>query len=319
MKRSHFGERPKMGVVESGGRIFSGRFRSVRVMKRGLGIETLLGVDLVHGGEVVIKTASAVSVSLSVRLRLEHEAQVLRQLRTASLDQSCRRAFKGKPSIPPLIQVGQEDDLFYLVMPYIPGVTLRERLERGALSVRDAVTVGRSVLTALEEAHGCGVLHRDVKPSNIIVDEGGPLKRASLIDFGLSRSERLEPMLRDVPVGTVRYISPEQAGMLDREVDARSDLYSLGVVLYESLSGRPPFEAGEVGELLRQHLTVEPPKLPGEGIPRALEELIGHLLRKDPRDRYQSAGGVLADLEEIVRALERGVAEPVVVIGRHDR
>jgi signal transduction histidine kinase/tetratricopeptide (TPR) repeat protein len=158
-----------------------------------------------------------------------------------------------------------------------------------------------------------------VKPSNIIV-EGQPLERATLVDFGLARSERLDPSLRDLPVGTARYLSPEQAGLLNRAVEATSDLYSAGIVLFEALAGRPAFDGSSVGEVLRQHLAARP-KLRSSGVevPRALEKLVGRLLQTDPADRYQSAESALADLRALDEALAQGEAEPELVTGAHDQ
>src|SRR5262249_15596377 len=120
--------------------------------------------------------------------------------------------------------------------------------------------------------------------------------------------------------GTVLYMSPEQAGLLDAEVDERSDLYSTGVLLFECLSGEPPFSGTTITDMLWQHLTASPPELwrLRPGVPRVLDDVVRRLLRKDPRDRYQSAAGVLADLEQIADALARGVDEPSVVIGLQD-
>jgi hypothetical protein len=286
--------------------LFGRRYRVIRRLKKAEEIETLLAADLEQEGLVVIKATPNDSYSPAARIRLEHEAVVLRELRSEWFA--------------PLVDFGQEAGLLYLVMPYLPGHTLEERLRQGPLTLPDALTVGLCLLKALREAHTHGVLHRDLKPANILVNEGA-LRKATIIDFGLARSQRLDASLRDQAVGTARYVSPEQAGLLAHEVDERSDLYAAGVVLFECLAGRPPFEATEVGELLRQHLTARPPELRGLGIsvPRALDEVVQRLLRKDPSDRYQSAEGALEDLEYIAEATGRGVAEPVLVVGRHDR
>jgi PAS domain S-box-containing protein len=317
---------PCAGAEEPGAeRLFHARYRVVRPLKTSQGIETLLAHDELTGEQVVIKAVCGESFSLAVRMRLEHEAQVLRQIRS--------------PWCAPLLHLGREDDRLYLVLPFLPGVTLEQRLRRGPLSVADTLTVGRSLLGALGDAHEYGVLHRDLKPANIIVDcgpacstapgqlhttrpgEDGPLERATLIDFGLARSACLDASIRDQPVGTARYMSPEQAGLLDQGVDERSDLYAAGVVLFECLAGRPPFTGASVGEVLRQHLTVPAPQLRalGVAVPRALDEVIQRLLRKDPRDRYQSAAAAAADLEAIARALAQGEEEPALVVGLHDR
>jgi two-component system sensor kinase len=297
-------DRPPAGEQ---GRLFDSRFRVLRSLKQAHGVETFLGKDLVRQDHVIIKVASGGSFSAGVQMRLEHEAQVLRQMRS--------------PWVAPLLHLGREGELLYLVMPFLPGQTLEARMAAGPLSVADTLTVGRCLLAGLREAHSQGVLHRDLKPANVIVDDGEPLQQAALIDFGLARSAQLDGSIRDQPVGTARYVSPEQAGLLDHNVDERSDLYSVGALLFECLAGRPPFTGETVGEVLRQHLTIRPAELRSLGVrmPRALDEVIQRLLRKDPRDRYHSAEAVLADLNAIATALERGVAEPTLVVGLHDR
>ena len=288
-------------------RLLGGRVHLLRLLKHGGGIETFLGRDTSGGELVVLKVADGKALSSSAHLRLEHEAGVLRRVRN--------------PWLAPLIDFGRDREQLYLVMPYVPGLTLEQRLARGRLSVREALTVGCCLMSALQEVHDLGVIHRDLKPANLIVDEGTPLERATLIDFGLSWSTRLDSSLRDQPVGTVRYVSPEQAGVLGLEADERADLYSAGVVLFECLAGHPPFTGETVGEVLRQHVTARPPELRSLGlaVPRALDEVVQRLLRKDPRDRYQSAAAVLADLNAITGALDRGEPEPLLVIGLHDR
>jgi two-component system sensor kinase len=290
---------------------FVGRYRIERLLKQGHGVETLLGADE-DGQAVVIKTAARDSLSTGAQMRLEHEAGALRRIQS--------------PFIAPLLDLDRQEDLLYLVMPLIKGSTLEQRLKRGPLGLRDTLSLGRCLMTALREVHDQGVLHRDLKPANIIIDEsdgaaGNGAARATLIDFGLARSARLDASIRDQPVGTARYMSPEQAGLLDQDPDERSDLYSAGVVLFECLAGRPPFLGQNVGEMLRQHLTVPAPELRSCGIavPRALDEVIQRLLRKDPRDRYQTADAVLADLGQIAAALDKGMTDPPLVVGLRDR
>ena len=182
--------------------------------------------DLTHDTTVVIKTAAAASFSASVRMRLEHEAHVLSQVKNGLFA--------------PLLDFGSEGDQVYLVMPFIPGITLQARLRQGPLSVMEAITLGRALLTALSAAHAHDVLHRDVKPANVIVNEGTPLREATLIDFGLARTANLDASIRDQWVGTAQYLSPEGAGLLDQEVTACSDLYSAGIVLFECLCRSAP-------------------------------------------------------------------------------
>ena len=126
-----------------------------------------------------------------------------------------------------------------MALPWVPGITLAERLSRQPLILRDTVRLGGWLMRGLGHAHGQGILHGDLKPSNIIVNEDPELRRATLIDFGLSRSNRIQSSIRDLPLATVRYLSPEQAGLIDGEISERSDLYSAGAVLFECLAGRP--------------------------------------------------------------------------------
>jgi len=287
------------------GRRLGNRFELVQRLKTGRGISTWTGSDLRTGERVVVKVTSAVALAPAARHRLEHEATVLARL--------------DSPGVVPVRHLGTTGDLLYLVTPWLEGESLEERLSVGPLTVPEALTLGRCVLTALVSAHREGVLHRDVKPSNVMVS-GEPLAHAILLDFGLSRSERLDPSLRDLPVGTARYLSPEQAGLLNRPVEASSDLYSVGIVLFEALSGRPAFDGTSVGEVLRQHLAARPRlRVVGVEVPRALEELIARLLQTDPQDRYQSAESALADLRDLEDAMAHGQAEPELITGAHDQ
>ncbi|WP_235217020.1 protein kinase domain-containing protein [Archangium violaceum] len=274
-------------------------------IKQGRGITTWLGVDLHTGARLVIKTTSALSLVSTARQRLEHEAGVLRSLHS--------------PYLVPVLHFGTGGDLLFLVTPFVAGASLQERLASGTLSVPEALIVGQCVLAALAETHAHGILHRDVKPSNIIVEGRPTLTRATLVDFGLARSERLDPSLRDLPVGTARYLSPEQAGLLNRPVEATSDLYAVGTVLFEALAGHPAFDGASVGEVLRQHLTSRPRlRTTGVEVPRALEEVVSRLLQTDPQDRYQSAESAREDLRAIEAALARGEQDPELVAGAHD-
>ena len=287
--------------------VLAGRYQVLRVLRVQDRAETLLASDLDRDALVVIKTGPASALSASVWMRLEHEAQVLSQIQVEAA--------------PPLLDFGSEGDRFYLVMPFVSGVTLEVRLRQGALSVLDTLTLGQSLLRALDAAHIHGVLHRNVRPANLMVAEGTPLGEATLVDFCFARQVPADSGLRDHWVGAAQYLSPEAAGLLDQEVTASSDLYSAGIVLFECLAGRPPFPGRNVGEVLRAHLTLPVPELRELGlpVPRVLDEVLQRLLRKDPRDRYQSAYAVLADLAEIAQALQGGEAEPALVVGLHDR
>jgi len=298
---------PAETIASPNSRVIGGRYRVQRQLKTRVDTETLLALDQTNGQQVVVKTTAAELFSASVRMRLEHEAHILSKVQ--------------KGWFAPLLDYGSEDDQVYLVMPFISGITLQTRLKQGALSVQEAIQVGRAILTALSAAHASDVLHRDVRPANIIVNEGSDLHEATLIDFGLAHSAGLDARILHKWVGTAQYLSPEAAGLLDQEVTACSDLYSTGIVLFECLAGRPPFEGKSVGEVLRQHMTAQPPELRSLGlsVPRVLDEVIQRLLRKDPRERYQTARAVFSDLSMIEESLRRGEAEPNLVVGMRDQ
>ncbi|MEZ6055145.1 MAG: ATP-binding protein [Planctomycetaceae bacterium] len=287
-------------------RILTGRYRVLKDLKVDEGGETLWSEDLKTGRHVVVKRTPSAAFSASDRMRLEHEAHVLLQL--SSLGTA------------PLIDYGVDGEFVFLVMPYVAGETLQSRLQRGPLSVREAVTMGRTLLTGLIKVHELDVLHRDIKPANVIINADGPVREATLIDYGLARSIQLDAEIRIRSVSTAQYLSPEGAGILDLDLAECSDLYSIGIVLFEALSGHPPFAGVTVGDVLRQHVTTPAPELRSLGLklPRVLDEVVQRLLRKDPRDRYQSAAGAAADLAEIAASLDRGESEPSLVVGLHD-
>jgi diguanylate cyclase (GGDEF)-like protein/PAS domain S-box-containing protein len=287
--------------------IMSERYRLTRVIKDGGGVQTIFAESLDGGSPVIVKRTELSSLSASLGMRLEHEASVLGRL-------------VGPGGEPYLVDHGTDDGWIWLAQRYWPGETLAKRLERGPLGCDETLAIARQVLSLLVVAHASGVIHRDVKPANIVVEDGRA-GTATLIDFGLSRSVSLDAAVRDVPVGTARYCSPEQAGLIDRPLDERSDLYALGATLYECLSGAPLFAGDDVGAVLRQQLTEVVPDVGRvvRGVPRALGELIDRLLRKDPDERYQSAAAALSDVGAIESARRQGIADPAVVIGRNDR
>ena len=198
------------------------------------------------------------------------------------------------PHIAHLLDSGERDWLVYYVMTYVEGATLREFLaQRARLSVADTLRVADDLLDALEHAHGHGIIHRDVKPENVVISPHG----AVLLDFGIARavwasgSDRLTRS--GIAVGTSTYMSPEQITAL-QEIDLRSDLYSLACVLFECLAGRPPFLHANEFMVLRQHLSESPPSLAAlvPGVPPGLVQSIERALAKAPEARWQSAGAM---------------------------
>jgi serine/threonine-protein kinase len=190
--------------------------------------------------------------------------------------------------------LGEQNGMYYLTMEYVEGTSLKQLINsRGKLPVSVALTVGKQLCRALEVAHAEGVIHRDIKPQNIVVEPSGFIK---VMDFGIARLAN-PPKGKGLTeagmsIGTPDYMSPEQ--LSGAELDARSDLYATGVVLFECLTGRVPFEADTPWTLVAKHLEEEPPnprELNGD-VPEALAAVILKAMAKRPADRYASAAAL---------------------------
>src|SRR5829696_3187971 len=188
-----------------------------------------------------------------------------------------------------------EDGRYYIAMEHVPGGSLEDLiLRRGPLGVAEAAQLASQVAEALHAAHRCGIVHRDIKPQNVLIDEAG---NAKVADFGIAlAASRTSTSGTNLLFGTPSYMSPEQA--MGERVGPESDLYSLGVVLYEMLTGTVPFTAEGALATAMKHLT-EPPLSPtrrNASVPEAMEALVMELLSKDPEDRYPSAARLIEDL-----------------------
>lgn len=205
---------------------------------------------------------------------------------------------------------GSDDASFYIVMEYVEGTTLRERLSKGPVPPGEALSIVRQVAAALEYAHGHGIVHRDVKPANILLRTDGVAK---LADFGIARMDSSELTRTGQSMGSPAYMSPEQA--LGRPVDARSDLFSIGVVLYELLAGRRPFDSESMAALCLQIVNETPPPPSGRNpsLAPGWDAIAAKAMAKKPEDRYSSAGDLLADLDrlEVMDASADAVARGV--------
>jgi eukaryotic-like serine/threonine-protein kinase len=220
--------------------------------------------------------------------------------------------------VPRVFDVGTGGGHPYLVLEFIDGRPLSGQLAVGRLAEPVLVRVGADVAAALAAAHRAGLVHRDVKPANIIVTGAG---RARVIDFGLAASGGVGPS-SDAVVGTFDYSAPEQTGMLARAVDGRADLYALGVVMFQCATGRLPFQSDDLGELLSMHATLAAPD-PRDLRPdlaSELAELIGRLLAKDPDDRLQTAHDVYDALIRLAPDAEVWPVRPpdAGLVGRDD-
>ncbi len=263
--------------------------------------EVYLAEDHQLGRKVAIKfLPSNLSADKEARSRLIREARA-----AAKLDH---------PNICAIHAVGEEGR--FIVLQYVKGETLRSRLERESFQPSDALDVAGQIAEALAEAHAHGIIHRDIKPENVMLAERG---RVKVLDFGLAKvlhnqaapeSEAPTMNLLSTPgmvMGTVQYMSPEQ--MRGEILDQRSDIFSFGVVLYELLSGKRPFEAGSTAEIMAAILTKQPPPLYDSlsKISTRLDGVVRKCLEKDTINRYQTINHLILDLEPVCREYDTGL------------
>jgi serine/threonine protein kinase/tetratricopeptide (TPR) repeat protein len=208
------------------------------------------------------------------------------------------------PNIITVYEVDQANGAYYLATEFIGGITLRERMGNVGMPVREVMEIAAQVALGLSAAHAAGIVHRDIKPENIVIRPDG---LAKIVDFGLAKvadeaadkADTQTTRSLDMPgriVGTIGYMSPEQAR--GQEVDGRTDIFSLGTLLYEMLGGQPPFRGETASDVMAAILTAEPPPLRqlSPEVPPKLERIVGRMMAKDPEGRYQSSSEVLADL-----------------------
>jgi tetratricopeptide (TPR) repeat protein/tRNA A-37 threonylcarbamoyl transferase component Bud32 len=252
------------------------RYEILDEIGRGGMATVYLALDLRHGSRVAIKVLHPELVASMGGPRFTREIQITARLQ--------------HPHILPVLDSGEAAGTSYFVMPFVEGESLAQRLKRETrLSVTEAVRLAAEVADALAHAHQAGIIHRDIKPGNILLSHG----HAIVADFGIARALDLSAAERltdsGLAVGTVTYMSPEQAGA--DEVDGRSDIYSLGCVLYEALSGTPPF-TGPSAQAIMARSAIDPvPSLYTlrQSVPPALESAITRALAKVPQDRFDTA------------------------------
>ena len=213
-------------------------------------------------------------------------------------------ALLSHPNIVKIYDVGLKDEIQFIVMEYIDGITLKEFIDQqGVLRWKDALHFMTQILRALQHAHDKGIVHRDIKPQNIMLFSDGTIK---VMDFGIARFSRVDgKTLSDKTIGSVHYISPEQAR--GDVTDERSDIYSVGVMLYEMLTGKKPFDGDNPVAIALKHME-EDPQPPCEvmpSIPEALEEIVLHAMERSPEKRYQSAAEMIKDIDRF--KLDRNV------------
>ncbi len=267
-------------------------YRLDREIGAGAMATVYLAEDLKHHREVAIKVLKPQLTATLAGERFLREVEFSARL--------------THPHILGLFDSGSADGFLYYVMPYVRGETLRERLERGeALSVSEACHILRDVADALAYAHRHNVVHRDIKPGNILLSDG----HATVMDFGVAKAlsdaanedeSNSRITMPGTTVGTPAYMAPEQAAA-DPHIDARADLYAFGVVGYEMFSGQPPFTGATTQQVVAAHVTRVPEPLSRHraGLPPAVETVIMQCLQKDPAHRPRDAGVLLPVLEAV--------------------
>lgn len=269
-----------------------GRFAVVRQLGAGAMGEVYLAADGEIERHVAIKTVRLAGQEIEgshgtqLRLRLAREAKAAGRL--------------VHPNIVTLFEAGESDGLYYLVFEYIEGTDLSARMRRPPpLTLPEILRIGRETATALDAAHRVGIIHRDIKPANLLLTTEGTVKVG---DFGIAALTGQGTQLTQTGsvVGTPQYLSPEQIRS-EAPIDGRSDLFSLGVLLYELLGGRRPFEGGSIAALLYSIATTEPRHL-GElrpDLPPRLASAVMRLLEKEPEQRFATAGDLREELAKI--------------------
>ncbi|HVR61237.1 MAG TPA: serine/threonine-protein kinase [Polyangia bacterium] len=270
------------------GRVLQERYRIIAKLASGAMGVVYKGERLQLGRPVAVKFLHPwIAAQKAFLGRFENEARAMSRL--------------SHPNCVSVIDFGHEGQP-YLVMDFVTGTTLREALNAGALPAGRALHIARQLLSGLTHAHAQGIVHRDLKPDNLILsDEAGLQDYLRILDFGLAKLRDGPAMTAGLTIGTPSYMAPEQIGGAG-VIDARSDLYSVGVVLFELLTGRKPFVSDHIGDLLLMQQEAPVPAMaevaPGVRISQPLEQVVRRALAKVPADRFQSAG-------EFTQAIDR--------------
>jgi serine/threonine protein kinase len=258
-----------------------------------------------EGGMGVVYKAEDTKLERTVALKFlaahllndeEAKARFLREAKAA--------AGLHHPNICPVHEIGEAHGRTFLSMAFIEGKPLEARIEEGPLPLKEVLDVGRQIAEGLEAAHEKGVVHRDIKPANVMVDAKG---HATIMDFGLARLTEASRLTKaDQTMGTAAYMSPEQEQGMD--VDGRTDIWALGVVLYEMVAGARPFKGEYDQALLYEIVHQEPEPLTGvrARVPIELELIVGKCLAKSPANRYQTAGDAIVDLRTCAAKIDSG-------------
>ncbi|RAL20090.1 hypothetical protein DL240_18855 [Lujinxingia litoralis] len=266
-----------------------------------------------RGADSVVILASRGVDTVAVKTSREPGAHLSDDRRRRFLREGCLLACLTHPALPRIYEVGESHKTPYIVLEYVKGETLQERVTREPLSGELLLALATELADALAQVHDHGLIHRDIHPANVLLDDD---HRPRLIDFGLAADVDVDDAQR--LEGTLHYLSPEQGGMLERLVDHRSDLYSLGALLYFAATGEPPFEGKDPRAILSQHATapIPDPRARRVDLDPEFAGIIRWLMAKDPSDRPGSAAALLNQLQHLGQRptsmpLDHGVHELV--------
>ena len=219
------------------------------------------------------------------------------------------------PNIVNVYDVGNDQDVYYIVMELVEGITLKKYIEKkGKLEIRESIGIAMQVCQGIEAAHEQKIIHRDIKPQNIMISKDGKVK---VTDFGIARAASTQTISSNA-MGSVHYISPEQAR--GGYCDERSDIYSIGIVMYEMLTGMVPFEGESTVQVALMHIQSEmtPPRKHEPMIPVSLEKIILKCTQKKPEARYAGVAALIADLRRALMTLDEDFVKIVPVVTSND-
>ncbi len=289
-----------------------GRYRIVLLLGKGGMSEVYLADDTQLDRHVALKLLPAESTSDDTRVR-----RFVQEAKAASA--------LNHPNIITVYEIGQDAGTHFMATEFVEGQTLREQIQEAQLELAEVLDIAIQVTAALAAAHAAGIIHRDIKPENIMRRPDGLVK---VLDFGIAKliagrsaqtggeaaAQAYNITAPGVILGTPEYLSPERARLLP--VDARTDIFSLGVVLYEMLTGRTPFEGWTVNDVIAALLTAEPAPLTTARpeTPAELQRIVSRALHKNPAERYQSCEELLADLKSLKQQFATRVVTRTVVV-----
>ena len=264
---------------------------------------------IARGGMATVYLATDLRLERLVAVKVMHGHLADDEQYKARFIQEARSAARlAHPSVVNVYDQGQDADTAYLVMEYLPGITLRDLLdERRVLTTDQAFDIMESVLSGLAAAHQAGIVHRDLKPENVLLANDGRIK---IGDFGLARAATANTATGNALLGTIAYLSPE---LVTRGIaDTRSDIYAVGIMLYEMLAGEQPFKGEQPFQIAHQHAndTVGAPSSKNSSVPAALDELVLWATARDPDQRPRDARVMLDQLIETREAMDAGTAGP---------